>query len=144
MGGGIVRSLAASTKMKRYLLLVVSVIFVTLVGAIVFLVARVMWQRPSDVVKRLTLDLAPGVAQQIKDFRRVKMQDGRMVWEVAARGAQVYDGAERVEVIGITLHWYLKDGRVVGLQSERGVIHLDGKEIRLIELDGSVIVSLAD
>jgi LPS export ABC transporter protein LptC len=129
--------------MRKRLLFAFTLSLVVILGAVAWLVVRTMWQRPEDLV-RMTLDLAPGVAQQIRDFRRVKMRDGRVEWEVAAREAQVFEDSSAVEVNGIVLRWYLSDGRVVGLTGERGTIQLEGREVERIELVGSVVVSLAD
>lgn len=129
--------------MKRRLLLLLTALFVSLVGTIVVLVVRAVRQTPEDLVK-LTLDIAPGVAQQIRDFRRVKTRDGRVEWEVAAREAQIFEDSGGIEIKEVVLRWHLKDGRTVGLTSARGTITLEGREIERIDLEGDVQVSLAD
>jgi LPS export ABC transporter protein LptC len=129
--------------MKRNVLLLLSALFVSLVGTIVVLVVRVMRETPQDLVT-LALDIAPGVAQQVKDFRRFKLRDGRLEWEVAAREARIYEGSTGIEIEDVTLRWHLRDGRTVGLSSARGTVTLEDREIRKIELDGAVQMSLAD
>jgi len=91
---------------------------------VVWLVARNVWEHKRRDLARQALELVPGVSQQIRDFRRVKMQDGRKVWEVAAKEAQYYDAEHAVVVRAVVLQWFLDDGRVIGLTGDEGRIVL--------------------
>ncbi|MBI3785645.1 MAG: LPS export ABC transporter periplasmic protein LptC [Deltaproteobacteria bacterium] len=129
--------------MRRRLQILVLTSVVVLLGAVGFLVGRTLWQQHRRSLP-LLLDIVPGVSQHIQNFKRVKVKDGRTVWEVAADDAQYFDERKTVEVRGIVLRWYLQDGRVVGLKGDTGKILLDGHDVQRIDLDGDIVVSLAD
>jgi len=115
-----------------------------LLGTVGFLVGRSLWRQHRQDLVRQGLEFLPGVSQHIQDFRRVKVKDGRKVWEVAAQDAQYFDEDKTVVVRGAVLQWFLKDGRTVGLRGAEGRIVLEGREVSRIELTGDIQVSLAD
>jgi len=126
--------------MKKHARMVVIAAAVLLVAGIAWMVAgslRAQWRRE---VTQTGLDLLPQVAQRIQDFHRVKTQDGRKVWEVAAREAQYLDEAHQVLVKEPLVHLFLKDGRDVGLSGHEGRILLDGRELDQVDLRGSIEV----
>jgi LPS export ABC transporter protein LptC len=130
--------------MRRRLQILVLASVVFLLGTVGLLVGRSLWRQRTRNLLQFGLDIVPGVSQHIRDFRRVKVQDGRTVWEVAAHDAQYFDESKTVEVREVALQWYLADGRVVGLKSDNGTIRLDGRDVNRIELNGDIVVSLAD
>jgi len=130
--------------MRRRLQILVLTSVVVLLGALGFLVGRSLWRQHKKSLLQLGLDIVPGVSQHIQNFKRVKVQGGRTVWEVSADDAQYVDESKTVELRGVSLHWYLKDGRVVGLKGNTGSILLDGRDVQRIQLDGDIVVSLAD
>jgi LPS export ABC transporter protein LptC len=128
------------TRLRRTLVTII----VLLLGTVGFLVGRSLWeQHKQDLVER-GLEYLPGVSQHIQDFRRVKVQDGRKVWEVAAEDAQYFDDQKAVVVRRAIVQWFLKDGRIVSLKGEEGRIMLTGREVSRVELNGNVEVTLAD
>ena len=56
------------------------------------------WQNVHRAKPRTVADLGadflPDVAQHIQNFRRVKLKDGKAVWEVQAEDAQYTDGEQ--------------------------------------------------
>jgi len=130
--------------MRNRLRLVVVALVVALVGGVGFLVGRSLWQQRKQDLVRQSLEFLPGVSQHIQDFHRVKVQDGRKVWEVAAQDAQYFEEDKIVVVRAAALQWFMKDGRVVGLKGDQGKIVLEGRDIQRIELNGDIQVSLAD
>lgn len=90
------------------------------------------------------LELVPDAAQRIRDFRRVQVRDGRKEWEIAAAEARYFDEEQRVVVREPMVRLYLEDGRVVGIRGDEGVIVLDGRELRTVDLEGDIEVTLAD
>jgi len=130
--------------MKKHLRSAVLGSVALLLGAVIFLVARSLWQQSKDDGVQHGLEFLPGVSQHIQDFRRVKVQDGRKVWEVSAEDARYVDADKTIVIRNATMHLYLKDNRVVGLRGTHGRILLDGREVRQVELDGAIEVSLAD
>ena len=93
---------------------------------------------------RPIVDVLPNVAQRIQDFHRVKVDNGRKVWEVSAREAQ-YIEADQVVVVEVpVVQVFLEDGRTVALRGQSGKVFLDGKELQRVELVGDIEVQLGE
>jgi LPS export ABC transporter protein LptC len=130
--------------MRKYLrVTLIAAVLVTL-GAVGALVGRNLWRQHQKEILQQTLEMLPGVSQHIRDFRQVKMKDGRKVWEVAATDARYFDDSDSIVVRGPVLSWYLEDGRRVGLEGDEGRIRLDKGNVAHVELDGNIQVFLAD
>ena len=108
------------------------------------LVGRSLWQQSKDDVVKAGLEFLPGVSQHIQDFHRVKVVDGRKVWEVSAQDAQYVDEEKTVVVRDAKMQLFLKDGRSVGLSGAEARIVLEGREVARVELNGDIQVTLAD
>lgn len=127
----------------RLRLLVVAVILALLGGGGFLLARSFVSQRKADL-GRAALDLLPEVAQRIVDFRRVKVDDGRKVWEIAAREARYFDDEGLVVVEEPSVMVFLEDGRVLKLRGKQGKIFLGGQDLRRVELDGGIGVELGE
>ena len=127
---------------KRLRWAVLALVFLML-GGVTALVARSVLLRPETLLRH-GLGTLPGVTQHIKDFRRVKVQDGRTVWEVAAKEGSFFEGDNTVVVRDAVVEWHLEDGRTVGLRGQEGKIVLDGRDVIAVELRGDIRVQLAD
>jgi LPS export ABC transporter protein LptC len=128
------------TRLRAALLIVVAA---ALVG-IGYLVGR-------DVVARRTRGLQalgnflPQVAQRIQNFRRVKMEKGRMVWEITAAEAQYFEQDSQIVVVQPRVTFFLKDeNRTAHLAGAEGRIGLDGHDVSTITLRGGVAIQLDD
>lgn len=130
--------------MKRHVRLTVIALVVLLLLAIGGLVARSLWQQHGQDVARVGLEFLPGVSQHIQDFHRVKVLDGRKVWEVSAADAQYKEEEQTIDIRGAAVQLYLKDGRTLGLKGNDGQILLDGREIARVDLNGEIQVTFAD
>ena len=95
----------------------------------------------AEVVK----DLVPNVTQHIRDFRRVKMKDGQVVWEVEAREAQYFEKDDRVVVTAPRVVVYFDDGeRRAELSGDQGHLDLADRELDAVRLEGAVRLLLDD
>lgn len=122
---------------------VTAAILILLVGG-GYLVAESLWrQRQLDLVQK-ALDVLPGVAQHLKDFRRVQTEDGRTVWEVSADDARYFAEDDIVIVRRPLVAWYPEEGRRFGLQGREGRVVLQSGEVRFVEMRGAVEVDLAE
>ena len=128
------------TRLRRTLIAIV----ILLLATVAVLAGRSMWRQHSQDVVTKGLEYLPGVSQHIQDFRRVQVQDGRKVWEVAAEDAQYFDDQKVIVIRRAVLQWFLKDGRVVSLAGEEGRILLTGHDVASVELKQDVEVRLAD
>jgi LPS export ABC transporter protein LptC len=130
--------------MRKQLRRVLTAVFVLVLGSVAVLVGRTMWRQWQAELLTRGVEMLPGVSQHIRDFRRVKLKDGRKVWEVAAKEAHYIDDEASVIVRSALVKWYLEDGREIGLRGDEGRILLDGSEVRRVELSGGIEVTLAD
>ncbi len=126
--------------LRRMLVAIIAV----LLAAVGVLVGRTMWQQYDRDLAAKGLEFLPGVSQHIQDFHRVKVRDGRKVWEVSADDAQYFDEEKTVVVRDAAIQLFLSDGRIVGLRGDEGRILLDGREISEVQLNGQIEVTLAD
>jgi len=124
-------------RLRRVLLIGV----LTALGGIAYLVSSSMSARLDPV--RLGADLLPQVAQRIQNFHRVKVKDGRTVWEITADDAQYYEDDNQIIVHEPRLTFFLKDGdRPCRVSGSEGRLSLDGREIDSVRLGGGVSVEL--
>ena len=106
------------------------------------------WQNMRDHKPRTMADLGadflPDVAQHIQSFRRVKLKDGKAVWEVKADDARYFDDGQ-VVVRNPRVIFHLEDGtRRAELVGEEGRLRLEGKELASVTLEGRVVLVLDD
>jgi LPS export ABC transporter protein LptC len=128
---------------SRVRLLVVASILIVL-GAGAALVGRSLWRQHRSDVARAALDMLPDVTQRIRDFHRVKVDDGRKIWEVAAKEARYLEDEQLVVVEQPLVSVFLRDGRVVALRGKRGRVFLGGRDLEAVELSGQIDVRLGD
>jgi LPS export ABC transporter protein LptC len=107
------------------------------------------WQnvrtRHLRTVADLGADFIPEIAQHIQNFRRVKLQNGRAVWEVKAEDAQFAESENQVVVQRPDVIFYLDEGkRQAHLVGAEGRLTLDGKELSAVTIHGDVVLEIDD
>jgi LPS export ABC transporter protein LptC len=130
--------------MRSRLRLLIALVLVASLGAGVWLLARAAADRRRAAASREIIEVLPDVAQRIQNFHRVKVEDGRKVWEVSAAEAQYREGEGAVAVRQPSVTLYLRDGRQVSLRGANGTVFLQGKELQRVEVDGDIDVQLGD
>lgn len=126
---------------KRLRRLVVgSLVLLLLVGAA--MLARNFWEQRKVELALEAIELLPDVAQRIQDFHRVKVDDGRKVWEVAAKEARYFEGDGVVAVEDPVVSVFFEEGRSVSLQGRSGKVILDGADVDRVEIEGEIDVKL--
>lgn len=128
------------TRARRFVVALVVLLLATGGG----LLARHLWKQKKSDLARQALDLLPNVAQRIRDFHRVKVDNGRKVWEVSAKEARYHEDEEMVVVTEPMVSFFLEDGRVVALRGNEGKVYLGGRDLQLVELVGEIEVELGD
>ncbi len=129
------------TRLRTTLLLVVS----AGLGGVGYLVSRSVVARWTDPLQELGQDFLPQVAQRIQNFRRLKIQNGRTVWEITAKDAQYYEKAHQVVVREPRMTLFLDDGvRQAHISGAEGRLALEGREMQTLTLRGGVTVRLDD
>ena len=129
------------TRLRAALLLVVA----AALGGIGYLVSRNVAARRIDPLRELGQDFLPQVAQRIQNFRRVKVKNGRAVWQITAKDAQYFEKGQQIVVHEPRMTLYLEDGkREAHIAGNEGRLQLDGRELESLTLRGGVAVQLDD
>lgn len=90
---------------------------------------------------RALLQITPGVALQVKNFRRSRIEDGRKAWEVKGVEATYFKSEERALVRRPALVFYREDGRILQATGREGNIFLPDGQLQRAELDGAVDIT---
>jgi LPS export ABC transporter protein LptC len=99
-----------------------------------------------EKIKALAPDLSATTEQRMQDFRRVKVRDGKKVWEIVAQQARYSPERQEVIVEGPEFLLYLKDGEKIALKSQEARVHLDGGggDVTRVELKGNLEMQVGD
>jgi LPS export ABC transporter protein LptC len=128
------------TRLRAALLVVVAAALV----AIGYQVSRSIGRR-ARTWHDLGADFLPQAAQHIRNFRRVKVENGRMVWEITAQDATYFEKQDEVIVREPRVTLFVVDGgRQAHIAGTEGRLTLDGREVRTLTLRGTVVVQLDD
>src|SRR5882762_7286993 len=112
------------TRLRAALLVVVG----AALAGIAYLVSRDVMARRVNTLQELGADFLPQVAQRIQNFRRVKVANGRTVWEITAKDAQYFEQNDQIVVIEPEMTFFMKqDGRAAHLAGAEGRITFDGR-----------------
>jgi len=131
------------TRLRAALLIVVG----AALAGIGYLVSRNVLARRVSTVAELGRDFLPQVAQRIQNFHRVKMERGRMAWEITAKDARYFSQENQIVVVHPQMTFFLKeDGRTAHVTGTEGRITLEGQghDVRMLTLRGAVVVQLDD
>lgn len=111
-----------------------------------FVLGRTMINQQQAAVQNpsLTDDLQPDVSQRIKEFRRVKLKDGRKEWELTAEEAELLTDQNAVAITGPKLAFYGGEGRDVEVKGAAGRVTLSDGNVQQIELSGGIDVTVGD
>lgn len=115
-------------------------------GGVAYKVAGHFWLIKSREIKknpRKLLDYVPEAALQIKDFRRVKIEGGRKVWELSGEEARYLKTEKEVIIKKPRMIFYQKDNNTLEATGSDGRLWLterDG-EMEKAELQGQVQVN---
>lgn len=128
------------TRLRAGLLVVVT-LALTVIG---YEVSRSIALRRARTVLDLGPDFMPNVAQHIQNFRRVKVEEGKTVWEVMADDAQYFEKTDTVVATRPRVTLFLQDGRRAHIRGSEGELGLEGSELLRATLRGDVVVELDD
>lgn len=141
LSGGLVLLVMRRTRLRAALLIVVG----AALAGIGYLVTHNVSLRHARTLDDLGADFLPQVAQRIQNFHRVKMQNGRAVWEITASDAQYFEAENAVVVIEPKMTLFLKEeGREAHITGAEGRLHLEGHDVTGLTLRGGVAVRLDD
>lgn len=130
---------------RRQVRVLLGVLLVVAIGGVGVQLVRSQWAQHLRSLRTRELDFLPQVAQRIQNFRRVKMEGDRKVWEVAAREAQYYEEDRQVVVDAPEVSFFVKDDQgVVSVKGKQGKILLEGREMDRVDLDGDIELRFRD
>lgn len=125
--------------------MLLGVVLIAAVGAVGVQLVRSQWAQHLRSLRTRELDFLPQVAQRIQNFRRVKMDGDKKVWEVAAREAQYFEEERQVVVDEPEVRFFVKDEEgVVSVKGKQGKILLDGREMDRVDLEGDIELRFRD
>lgn len=138
------RGARVASDMRRRLRWLVMGVLVVVLAAGAWLLQRGYAARQRAQQTRPIIDALPNVAQRIQNFHRVKVENGRKVWEVSAREAQYLEEEQLVVVEAPVVEVFLADGRTVALRGQGGKVFLADRELQRVELQGDIDIQLGD
>jgi LPS export ABC transporter protein LptC len=101
--------------------------------------------RAEKSIAELGAGLLPEVAQRMQFFKRVKVKDGRTVWEITADDAQYFEKENAVVVRQPKVIFSIDDGERHGeLTGTEGRLVLVDRELESMVLRGQVVLKLDD
>jgi LPS export ABC transporter protein LptC len=82
----------------------------------------------------------------MQNFRRVKVRNGKKVWEIAARQARYFSESGEVVVDDPEVSLYLSDGKTIALRCREGRVQLDAgaQEITTLQLSGDLKIQFGE
>lgn len=119
-------------------LIVVTLVAVS-VAWIVFRVTDTIMRRRHAAVGA-ALQILPEAAQRLEDFHRIKLENGKMVWELRAREAQYFEGDQSAVVLGPRMIFYTDGEERARLSGAEGHLTFDGTDLVSVEVRGAVSV----
>lgn len=129
------------TRLRAGLLAVVAVAL----AGIGYQVSRTVSSRKSHTLRDLGSDFLPQVAQHIRNFHRVKVENGRTVWEITAKDAQFFEKQNQIVVRDPQMTLYLSGGtRRAHISGNEGRLTLQARELHGVALRGRVVLRLGD
>jgi LPS export ABC transporter protein LptC len=130
---------------RRRVRVLLGLVMVVAVGAVGVQLVRSQWAQHLRSLRTRQLDFLPQVAQRIQNFRRVKMEGDRKVWEVAAREAQYFEEDRQIVVDEPEVSFFVKDDQgIVSVKGKQGKILLDGREMDRVDLEGGIELRFRD
>lgn len=124
---------------------VVGLVVICILGGLGYRLGVGLWfQRQSD--QQLQAVASADGDQRMQNFRRVKMRDGKKIWEIAATEARFFEDRRELLVNSPTMSLYLDSGEVVALQCREGRIYLgeDMQEIVRMKLSGDLEMQIGE
>ena len=123
----------------------IGILLIVAVGAVGVQLVRSQWAQHLRSLRTRELDFLPQVSQRIQNFRRVKMEGDRKVWEVAAREAQYFEEDKQIVVDEPEVSFFAKDDQgVVFVKGKQGKILLEGREMDRVDLEGDIELRFRD
>lgn len=119
--------------------MLITSVLVVLLG-IGFLVGRLLVEQRRTEIPDEALE--PDIAQRIEKFHRVKVEDGRTVWELRAEKADFLEANGRIVVEQPEVSFFASDGQSVVVSGKRGDVTVNGSEVGRIDLTGGIEVQV--
>jgi LPS export ABC transporter protein LptC len=128
---------------------VIGLVLIVVLGGLGYRLGANLWQQQQSEQKLLALarDLkAEDADQRMQDFRRIKMRDGKKVWEIAATQARFFEDRREVVVESPNVFLYIDNGDVIALRCREGRVLLgeDSQEVVRMVLRGDLEIQIGE
>ena len=128
---------------------IIGIVLIVILGGLGYRLGASLWQQQQSAqeLQALAKDLtAEDGDQRMQDFRRVKMQDGKKVWEIAATQARFFEDRREVIVESPNVSLYVDSGEVIALRCREGRIQLGegSQEVVRMELSGDLEMQIGE
>ena len=128
---------------------VIGLVLIVVLGGLGYRLGANLWQQQQSEQKLLALarDLkAEDADQRMQDFRRIKMRDGKKVWEIAATQARFFEDRREVVVESPNVSLYIDNGDVIALRCREGRVLLgeDSQEVVRMVLRGDLEIQIGE
>jgi LPS export ABC transporter protein LptC len=128
---------------------VIGLVLIVVLGGLGYRLGANLWQQQQSEQKLLALarDLkAEDADQRMQDFRRIKMRDGKKVWEIAATQAGFFEDRREVVVESPNVSLYIDNGDVIALRCREGRVLLgeDSQEVVRMVLRGDLEIQIGE
>ena len=104
-----------------------------------------LWHQRQDDQELPTV-ASSGGDQRMQNFRRVKIRDGKKIWEIAATQARFFEDSRELLVDSPTMSLYLDSGEVIALRCREGRVTLgEGmQEVVRMKLSGDLEMRIGE
>lgn len=128
---------------------VIGLILIVILGGLGHRLGANLWeqQQSEQELQALAQDLkAEDGDQRMQDFRRIKMRDGKKVWEIAATQARFFEDRREVVVESPNVSLYVDNGDVIALRCKEGRVLLGegNQEVIRMELSGDLEMQIGE
>lgn len=128
---------------------IIGIVLIVILGGLGYRLGTNLWQQQqsNQTLQALAKDLkAEDGDQRMQNFRRVKMQDGKKIWEIAATQARFFEDRREVVVESPDVSLYVDNGDVIALRCREGRIYLGegNQDVIRMELRGDLEMQIGE
>lgn len=123
-------------------LVLLALIFASL-GVVTYKTAKAIWSQKSLELQKKTaklLDYVPPATLQIKNFRRVKVEGERKVWEVVGDEARYFKEEREAVIKKPNIVFYQNGGETIKARGDKGRLFFTNQEMEKLQLQGRIQV----
>ena len=124
---------------------VIGLVVICILGGLGYRLGLGLWLQRQSAQELPALASADG-DQRMQNFRRVKMRDGKKIWEIVATQARFFEDRRELLVDSPTMSVYLDNGELIALRCREGRVYLgEGlQEVVRMKLSGDLEMQVGE